>query len=69
MSGGALRRLHALEVQLAGRVQEDITALRQQWVQQRVDRVTNNTYKLYQVRENLKLSKVIIKCIYAMFLQ
>lgn len=55
----ALRRLHALEVQLAGRVQEDITALRQQWVQQRVDRVTNNTYKLYQVRENLKLSKLL----------
>ena len=41
-------------------VQKDITELRQKWVQVRVDRVTNNTYKLYQVREQLKLSKVVI---------
>ena len=40
------------------KVQEDITELREQWVQPRVDRVTNNTFKLYQVRENLKQSKV-----------
>jgi len=55
----ALRRLHALEKKLAGQVQEDITELRKQWVQPRVDRVTNNTFKLYQVRENLKQSKML----------
>ena len=44
---------------------EDISELRKQWVQGRVDRVTNNTYKLYEVRKHLKTSKVkeiIIKC-------
>jgi len=55
----ALRRLHALEKKLTGQVQEDITELREQWVQPRVDRVTNNTFKLYQVRENLKQSKML----------
>merc|ERR1712123_125005 len=55
----ALRRLHALEKKLSGQVQEDITELREQWVQPRVDRVTNNTFKLYQVRENLKLSNML----------
>jgi len=55
----ALRRLYALEKKLSGQVQEDITELRQQWVQPRVDRVTNNTFKLYQVRENLKQSKML----------
>lgn len=55
----ALRRLHALEKKLAGQVLEDITELRQQWVQPRVDRVTNNTFKLYQVRVNLKQSKML----------
>merc|ERR1719431_2241682 len=42
-----------------GQVQEDITELREKWVQPRVDRVTNNTFKLYQVRENLKQSKML----------
>ena len=37
---------------------EDISELRKQWVQGRVDRVTNNTYKLYEVRKHLKTSKV-----------
>ena len=37
---------------------EDISELRKKWVQARVDRVSNNTYKLYQVRKNLKESKV-----------
>ena len=37
---------------------EDISELRKQWVQGRVDRVTHNTYKLYEVRKNLKTSKV-----------
>merc|ERR1711970_305225 len=55
----ALRRLHALEKKLTGQVQEDITELRNKWVQPRVDRVTNNTFKLYQVRENLKQSKML----------
>merc|ERR1712083_1024068 len=55
----ALRRLHALEKKLTGQVQEDITELREKWVQPRVDRVTRNTFKLYQVRENLKLSKLL----------
>merc|ERR1712147_306705 len=35
------------------------TELRSKWVQPRVERVTNNTFKLWQVRENLKLSKVL----------
>ena len=39
-------------------VLEDISELRKKWVQARVDRVSNNTYKLYQVRKNLKQSKV-----------
>merc|ERR1711915_903246 len=55
----ALRRLNALERKLTGQVQEDITELREKWVQPRVDRVTRNTFKLYQVRENLKLSKLL----------
>ena len=37
---------------------EDISELRKLWVQGRVDRVTNNTYKLYEVRKHLKTSKV-----------
>ena len=41
-------------------VQVDITELRSKWVQPRVERVTNNTFKLWQVRENLKLSKVAL---------
>ena len=41
---------------------EDISELRKQWVQGRVDRVTNNTYKLYEVRKHLKTSKVTEKC-------
>ena len=40
-------------------MQVDIAELRQKWVQLRVDRVTHNTYKLYQVREHLKHSKVL----------
>ena len=40
-------------------VLEDISELRKQWVQGRVDRVSHNTFKLYQVRKNLKTSKVI----------
>merc|ERR1712241_655315 len=55
----ALRRLHALEKKLTDQVQVDITELRRKWVQPRVERVTNNTLKLWQVRENLKLSKVL----------
>merc|ERR1712109_49575 len=55
----ALRRLHALEKKLTDQVQVDITELRSKWVQPRVERVTNNTFKLWQVRENLKLSKVL----------
>jgi len=55
----ALRRLHALEKKLAGQVQEDICELRKKWIQPRVDRVTHNTFKLYQVRANLNLSKVL----------
>ena len=39
-------------------VQDDIVQLRQKWVQLRVDRVSQNTFQLYQVREQLKLSKV-----------
>ena len=39
-------------------VLEDISELRKKWVQARVDRVSNNTYKLYQVRKSLKQSKV-----------
>ena len=41
-------------------MQVDITELRSKWVQPRVERVTNNTFKLWQVRENLKLSKVAL---------
>merc|ERR1712226_858056 len=55
----ALRRLHALEKKLTDQVQVDITELRSKWVQPRVERVTNNTFKLWQVRENLKPSKVL----------
>eukprot|EP00092_Neocalanus_flemingeri_P023379 GFUD01025348.1.p1 GENE.GFUD01025348.1~~GFUD01025348.1.p1 ORF type:complete len:1584 (+),score=477.54 GFUD01025348.1:160-4911(+) len=55
----SLRRLHALEKKLTDQVHIDIAELRQKWVQQRVDRVTNHTFKLYQVREHLKLSKVL----------
>merc|ERR1712045_789415 len=55
----ALRRLNALESKLAGQVLEDISELRKKWVQARVDRVSNNTYKLYQVRKNLKESKLM----------
>merc|ERR1712156_1387886 len=55
----ALRRLHALEKKLTDQGQVDITELRSKWVQPRVERVTNNTFKLWQVRENLKLSKVL----------
>lgn len=36
----------------------DIKELRQKWVLPRVERVTTNTFKLYQVREQLKKSKV-----------
>ena len=39
-------------------VQVDIRELRQKWVMPRVERVTTNTFKLYLVREQLKLSKV-----------
>ena len=39
-------------------VQVDIRELRSKWVLPRVERVTTNTFKLYQVREQLKLSKV-----------
>merc|ERR1712045_165882 len=52
-----LRRCNALERKLTQQVQLDISLLRQKWVQLRVDRVTNNTFKLYQVREQLKQSK------------
>merc|ERR1711874_33697 len=55
----ALRRLNALESKLAGQVLEDISELRKKWVQARVDRVSNNTFKLYQVRKNLKESKLM----------
>merc|ERR1712223_1344420 len=55
----ALRRLNALESKLAGQVLEDISELRKKWVQARVDRVSNNTYKLYQVRKSLKQSKML----------
>jgi len=55
----ALRRLHALEKKLTDQVHVDITELRNKWVQPRVDRVSNNTFKLWQVRENLKKSKVL----------
>merc|ERR1711963_903914 len=55
----ALRRLNALENKLAAQVLEDISELRKQWVQGRVDRVTHNTYKLYEVRKNLKTSKLL----------
>merc|ERR1711874_524404 len=55
----ALRRLNALESKLAGQVLEDISELRKKWVQARVDRVSHNTYKLYQVRKNLKESKLM----------
>ena len=41
------------------KVQMDIRELRSKWVLPRVERVTTNTFKLYQVREQLKLSKVI----------
>merc|ERR1712227_180935 len=54
-----LRRCNALERKLTQQVQVDISQLRQKWVQHRVDRVTNNTFKLYQVREQLKLSKLL----------
>ena len=47
-----------LSLQFGAQVQVDITELRSKWVQPRVERVTNNTFKLWQVRENLKLSKV-----------
>lgn len=40
-------------------VQVDITELRSKWGQPRVERVTNNTFKLWQVRENLKKSKTL----------
>ena len=39
-------------------VQTDIVELRQGWVEQRVERVTGNTFKLYQIREQLKQCKV-----------
>ena len=48
-------------------VQDDIVKLRQKWVQLRVDRVTHNTFQLYQVREQLKLSKVEHLRIYQVF--
>merc|ERR1719195_1258560 len=48
-----LRRCHALEQKLTQQVQVDISQLRQKWVQLRVDRVTNNTFKLYQVSKQL----------------
>merc|ERR1711872_211898 len=55
----SLRRLHALEKKLTDQVQVDIAELRKKWVQLRVDRVTHHTFKLYQVREHLKHSKVL----------
>ena len=45
-------------ISMFSEVLEDISELRKKWVQARVDRVSNNTYKLYQVRKNLKESKV-----------
>lgn len=39
-------------------VQTDIVELRQGWVEERVERVTGNTFKLYQIREQLKQCKV-----------
>ena len=36
----------------------DIRELRSAWVMPRVERVTTNTFKLYQVREQLKRTKV-----------
>merc|ERR1712106_527722 len=50
---------NALEKKLTDQVQVDIAELRQKWVQLRVDRVTHHTFKLYQVREHLKHSKVL----------
>jgi len=55
----ALRRLHALEKKLTDQVQVDIRELRSKWILPRVERVTTNTFKLYQVREQLKRSKVL----------
>merc|ERR1711936_1221389 len=54
-----LRRLHGVERKLTEQVQVDIRELRSKWILPRVERVTNNTFKLYQVREQLKLSKVL----------
>ena len=45
-------------ISMFSQVLEDISELRKKWVQARVDRVSHNTYKLYQVRKNLKESKV-----------
>jgi len=53
----ALRRLNALEIKLTDQVKVDIDELRKKWGQPRVERVTNNTFKLWQVRERLKQSK------------
>jgi len=55
----ALRRLNALERKLTDQVKVDIDELRKKWGQPRVERVTNNTFKLWQVRERLKQSKVL----------
>merc|ERR1712106_770404 len=44
---------------LTDQVQIDIRELRSKWILPRVERVTTNTLKLYQVREQLKLSKVL----------
>ena len=48
----------SLLVYVLFKVQVDIAELRQKWVQLRVDRVTHNKFKLYQVCEHLKHSKV-----------
>ena len=48
----------SLSCSYPSQVQTDITELRQKWVEHRVERVTSNTFKLYQIREQLKQCKV-----------
>lgn len=53
-----LQAINCFHSSCVDQVQVDIRELRQKWVLPRVERVTTNTYKLYQVREQLKRSKV-----------
>jgi len=54
-----LRILNALEIKLTEQVKVDINDLKRTWMLPKVERVTRNAFKLFEVREQLKHTKCL----------